>query len=95
MRREKKSAELSVASLACTRWPDTDGRLDHIMDPHPILVKGNRESERPYRNVDCDHYGNCLDVALGSRWSDFSCSECAAYTRTRFIEQATGSDDYW
>jgi len=65
------------------------------MEPCPVLVKGNRESDRPYRKVDCDHYGDCLDTALRSRWSDFSCSECCAYTRTRFIEQATGSDDYW
>ncbi len=65
------------------------------MEPCPVLVKGNRDSDRPYRKVDCDHYGSCLDVALKSRWSDFSCTECSAYTRTRFIEQATGSDDYW
>jgi hypothetical protein len=95
MRREKKSTELSVTSFNYGRWPDVDGRLDRHMDPHPILVKGNRESERPYRNVDCDHYGDCLDRALTSRWSDFSCCECTAYTRTRFIEQATGADDYW
>lgn len=95
MRRSEKSVELPVASLTCGRWPGMDGRLDQPMDPHPILIKGNRESDRPYRNVDCDHYGDCLDTALTSRWSDFSCGECAAYTRTRFIEQATGSDDYW
>lgn len=65
------------------------------MEPAPVVVKGNRESDRPYRKVDCDHYGTCLDIALKSRWSDFSCEACRAYTRTRFIEQATGSDDYW
>ena len=95
MRPEKKFADVSVTPLDFGRWPEVDGRLDQHMDPHPILVKGNRDSERPYRNVDCDHYGDCLDLALNSRWSDFSCCECAAYTRTRFIEQATGSDDYW
>jgi hypothetical protein len=95
MRPEKKSADVSVTPLKFVRWPEVDGRLDQPMDPHPILVKGNREAERPYRNVDCDHYGDCLNLALHSRWSDFSCCECAAYTRTRFIEQATGSDDYW
>lgn len=65
------------------------------MEPYPVLVKGNRESDRPYRRVDCDHYGDCLDTALKYRWSDFSCTECGAYTRTRFIEQATGLEDYW
>ena len=65
------------------------------MEPCPVMVRGNRESDRPYRNVDCDHYGECLDRALKSRWSDFSCTMCGAYTRTRFIESATGSDDYW
>jgi hypothetical protein len=65
------------------------------MEPSPVLVKGNRDSDRPYRKVDCDHYSKCLDIALKSRWSDFSCEACEAYTRTRFIEQATGSDEYW
>lgn len=65
------------------------------MEPCPVSVKGNRDSDRPYRRVDCDHYGECLDTALKCRWSDFSCMECKAYTRTRFIESATGSDDYW
>jgi hypothetical protein len=65
------------------------------MEPSPVMVKGNRESERPYRKVDCDYYGRCLDLALKSRWSDFSCEHCRAYTRTRFIEQAAGSEDYW
>ncbi|MFH1113615.1 MAG: hypothetical protein V1792_06805 [Pseudomonadota bacterium] len=65
------------------------------MEPCPVMVRGNRESDRPYRNVDCDHYGECLDRALKSRWSDFSCTTCEAYSRTRFIESATGSDDYW
>ncbi|MBM4327845.1 MAG: hypothetical protein FJ118_11855 [Deltaproteobacteria bacterium] len=65
------------------------------MEPSPIMMKGNRETDRPYRKVDCDHYGKCLDVALKSRWSDFSCAQCGAYSRTRFIEQASGSDDYW
>ncbi|MCA1960330.1 MAG: hypothetical protein LDL33_06005 [Desulfomonile sp.] len=65
------------------------------MEPSPILVKGNRDSDRPYRKVDCDHYGRCLDIALKSRWSDFSCEQCHAYTRARFIEQVTGSDEYW
>ncbi len=57
------------------------------MEPSPMLVKGNRESDRPYRKVDCDHYGECLNVALKCRWSDFSCSECNAYSRTRFINR--------
>lgn len=65
------------------------------MEPCPVSVKGNRDSDRPYRRVDCDRYGECLDMALKCRWSDFSCAECQAYTRTRFIESATGSDDYW
>ena len=65
------------------------------MEPSPALVKGNRDSDRPYRKVDCDHYGKCLDIAFKNRWSDFSCTECKAYCRTRFIEQATGSDNYW
>ncbi|MFC1833892.1 hypothetical protein ACFL2Q_04050 [Thermodesulfobacteriota bacterium] len=64
------------------------------MEPSPTMARGNRDSDRPYRNVDCDHYGKCLDVALKSRWSDFSCEECYAYTRARFIEQASGADYY-
>lgn len=65
------------------------------MEPSPVLVKGNRDSDRPYRKVDCDHYSECLNLALKCRWSDFSCLECNAYSRTRFIEQATGCEDYW
>jgi hypothetical protein len=65
------------------------------MEPSPTMVKGNRESDRPYRRVDCDNYGECLDIALKSRWSDFSCMQCDAYSRTRFIEQAAGSEDFW
>ena len=57
------------------------------MEPSPMLVKGNRESDRPYRKVDCDHYGECLNVALKCRWSDFSCSECNAYSRTRLLNR--------
>ncbi len=71
------------------------GGCIRVMEPCPVLVKGNRDCERPYRKVDCDHYGDCLNTALKYRWSDFSCSECLAYTRTRFIEQATGLEDFW
>jgi hypothetical protein len=61
----------------------------------PVVMKGNRDSDRPYRRVDCDHYRDCLDVALSQKWSDFSCHKCKAYARTTFMEQMTGSDGYW
>ncbi len=65
------------------------------MEPCPVLMKRGRESDRPYRKVDCDNYRDCLDTALKSRWSDFSCDKCKAYSRTKFIEQVTGKNDYW
>ncbi len=71
------------------------GCLGNMAEPCPVMVKTNRESERPYRRVDCDYYGKCLDIALKSRWSDFACTKCEAYARTRFIEQATGLDECW
>ena len=31
------------------------------------------------RRVDCEHYGKCLDVALGEGWPSFSCGGCSGY----------------
>jgi hypothetical protein len=53
--------------------------------PHPnptsLPVTVEPESVEGHRNVFCDRYDDCLDEALGKRWSSWSCEHCPMFAQ--------------
>ena len=49
--------------------------------------------EEVRRHVFCRNYGDCLDLAIRSKWPGFSCQNCESYER-EMLEGEELNDDY-
>jgi hypothetical protein len=52
--------------------------------PFPIELKALKSCQaelNEQRNVFCPQYSGCLNAALARGWEDFSCRECAFFSR--------------
>jgi hypothetical protein len=46
---------------------------------NPIEVRQTPQTNQMQRNVMCQHYNKCLDMAVEMEWKGFVCSECQDY----------------
>jgi hypothetical protein len=46
--------------------------------------KPNPESGSGERNLDCGHYGACLDWAVCEQWESFNCKRCKLKNQVGF-----------
>ena len=48
-------------------------------NPAPASLPAPGSGEPPFRRLDCQHYDNCLDIAIIRRWDSWTCASCEAY----------------
>lgn len=46
---------------------------------NPIPAREVDELSKVNRQVLCEHYESCLDLALSRRWEGFSCETCGSF----------------
>jgi hypothetical protein len=50
---------------------------------NPVSARPIDELQRVKRNVFCEHYEACLDIALFKGWRSFSCGHCANFSQAQ------------
>lgn len=45
----------------------------------PIAPDGKRYSVEEHRNLFCEYYDGCLDLAVKKGWNSFTCVRCPKY----------------
>lgn len=59
--------------------------LSSHYNPNPTslpAVRGDRAGTASHRNVFCDSYQSCLNVAVKRGWADWTCAKCTLVTLT-------------
>jgi ssDNA-binding Zn-finger/Zn-ribbon topoisomerase 1 len=55
------------------------------MGPTPLTIRRNRRTGS--RKVMCEHYDECLDIAIAEGWEGFTCDECNGFKELDWSRQ--------
>jgi len=62
---------------------------------NPIQVRQEQQTNQMQRNVMCQHYNKCLDMAIEMDWKGFACSECQDYELEAGEDQVHWLEQEW